>query len=359
MGFYVRVAPGLKLRLTSRGLRASIGPRAARLHVGAGGPGVSTGAGPVSYYHPLRTGSRSGPVARGRAEKLAQAKQVNAIWTWLLNVHQQEFPPAQPPVIARPSVPDVAVLVKEHRKRSVQGISWFRRRARRQAKADALVQARQAWDDANASADAELARLQADADAWWARLLANDPATVLGQLADAFDDNDAPCAPLQVTGSEVSLAMLAPADEAIPDRLGRMTSAGNPSLARLPKGERGQMITAVTCGFVLVTLRETFAVAPGLESARMVVVREAGMDAYGRPRLECVLAGRWLKARFDGVRWKDVDAGTIAMDTADELILDIRGGAPRPLSLADQPDLRELVASIDTSSFEDEPSDGP
>ena len=54
MGIYVRIAPGVKVRITRRGVRWAIGPRAARLRVGSGGTGVSTGAGPVSWYRPLR-----------------------------------------------------------------------------------------------------------------------------------------------------------------------------------------------------------------------------------------------------------------------------------------------------------------
>jgi len=53
MGLYVRLLPGVKLRATRRGLRWSFGPRWLRLHAGAGGTGLSTGAGPVSYYRPL------------------------------------------------------------------------------------------------------------------------------------------------------------------------------------------------------------------------------------------------------------------------------------------------------------------
>ena len=53
MGFYFRILPGVKVRATKRGMRASIGPRAARLHVGVGRPGVSTGAGPFTWYRPL------------------------------------------------------------------------------------------------------------------------------------------------------------------------------------------------------------------------------------------------------------------------------------------------------------------
>jgi hypothetical protein len=50
MGIYIRLAPGVKIRLSRRGVRWAVGPRAARLHLGAGGPGVSTGAGPFSAY---------------------------------------------------------------------------------------------------------------------------------------------------------------------------------------------------------------------------------------------------------------------------------------------------------------------
>lgn len=49
------------LRFTRRGVRARIGPRLFRLHIGAGGPGISTGAGPFTYYKSLR---RRQPVFR-------------------------------------------------------------------------------------------------------------------------------------------------------------------------------------------------------------------------------------------------------------------------------------------------------
>jgi hypothetical protein len=52
MGFYVNPLPWLKLCRTRRGWRAGIGPRWLRVWRGAGGSGVSTGAGPFSYYRP-------------------------------------------------------------------------------------------------------------------------------------------------------------------------------------------------------------------------------------------------------------------------------------------------------------------
>ena len=47
---------GIRIGLrTRRGrVRLSVGPRLFRWHFGAGGDGISTGAGPVSYYKPLR-----------------------------------------------------------------------------------------------------------------------------------------------------------------------------------------------------------------------------------------------------------------------------------------------------------------
>ena len=50
-------------RLTKRGVRIRVGPRAARLHIGAGGAGFSTGAGPFTFYQPLRGKKRRRPAA--------------------------------------------------------------------------------------------------------------------------------------------------------------------------------------------------------------------------------------------------------------------------------------------------------
>jgi len=47
MGWRLRVGP---VRLTNRGVRLAIGPRAARLTVGTGRPTVSTGVGPFSAW---------------------------------------------------------------------------------------------------------------------------------------------------------------------------------------------------------------------------------------------------------------------------------------------------------------------
>jgi hypothetical protein len=54
MGIYINPTRWFKLRFTKRGVRVAIGPRILRYHTGAGGDGLSTGAGPFTYYRPLR-----------------------------------------------------------------------------------------------------------------------------------------------------------------------------------------------------------------------------------------------------------------------------------------------------------------
>jgi hypothetical protein len=127
VGFSFKVAPGVRVRASSRGIRTSLGPRAARLHVGGGRTGISTGAGPVSFYTSL-SGSRrrttsasrgarahSSQRALAQAAKLEQAQQLKDALNEILNLHRQDFPGAVPP--AAPPPPPVAAktIIRTHR----------------------------------------------------------------------------------------------------------------------------------------------------------------------------------------------------------------------------------------------------
>src|SRR3954451_15831654 len=114
MGFSVKLAPGVRVRASSRGVRTSIGPRAARVHVGSGRTGFSTGVGPVSYYTSTgggarrSTGNRTGTAAANRQiaaanraaaaqNKAEEARRLVGGLQAILNIHRQDFPLAQPP----------------------------------------------------------------------------------------------------------------------------------------------------------------------------------------------------------------------------------------------------------------------
>lgn len=65
MGFRLRIAPFVKVRVSTRGVRVGAGPRIARVHVGNGRPGLSSGVGRVGVYAPV------GASRRKRSRKLA------------------------------------------------------------------------------------------------------------------------------------------------------------------------------------------------------------------------------------------------------------------------------------------------
>ena len=108
---------------------------------------------------------------------------------------------------------------------------------------------------------------------------------------------------------------------------------------------------------MLVTLREGFAVAPGISAARVIALRSAGADAYGQARLECIMAGRWTRAAFSGVRWQETDAATILQDTATELAANTRRSQLLPIDLAKEPEIASVLAGIDTTELLNSPDE--
>src|SRR4051812_5446279 len=114
MGFSVRLAPGVRVRASSQGVRTSLGPRVARVHVGSGRTGLSTGVGPVGYYTSVggsgrsRAGTGSAAVNRQLAasarptaaalDKQAQAEELQRVLSAILNLPRAEFPTASRPV---------------------------------------------------------------------------------------------------------------------------------------------------------------------------------------------------------------------------------------------------------------------
>lgn len=365
LGFSVKVMPGVRVRASSRGVRTSIGPRAARVHVGAGRTSFSTGTGPVTLW--TSAGGRGG--SRGRrpsagsyqrqltvspaaAAKAEEANRLAALFQELLAIHREDFPPVQRPIAPPPPEPDERAIRKRHVQAATARIGLFQRSAMKAARAEAERAAAQEIDALRQEGARHQADYQAALDAWWRDLLANDPGTVVAALAEAFEDNEAAAAPLGVEGAEVALVVLAPPESVVPERMPGRTAAGNLSLRKLAKGERSSLYTQTVMAHVLVTIKEAFSVAPGLDAARVIALRNGGPDAYGRPRLECVLAGQWTRVAFQGVQWHSADAGTVAQDTAKELLVKLRGGKElQPLDLSDQPEIRSLLRVVDTDEL--------
>ncbi len=373
MGFSVKLAPGVRIRASSHGVRASVGPRAARVHVGTGRTGFSSGVGPFSVYGAVggkrrgksrkSTGSsrpsaaalqRQAATARraqAEADKLAEARRLASLFQEIMDLHRHEFPSVERPVAPMPPLPEPKQVRDWHEKNALRGVGKFdragRAAARQQAEAVAVADLNRLWQQAQA----EQARAQAELDQQWNRLIGNDPDTVLGTLAEAFEDNEAPAAAVGIDGDEVSIVLLVPGEESVPERLPSTTQAGNLTLRKLPKSEQSAVYIELIAGHVLVTLREAFAVAVGVSAARVIAVRSGAADIYGRKGLECMVAGRWPRAAFSGVQWRDARAAKILVGTATELVLNEKRGQVAPVDLAVQPEIAALLASIDTSDI--------
>jgi hypothetical protein len=361
VGFSVKLAPGVRVRASSRGLRTSVGPRAARVHFGAGRAGFSTGAGPVGFYTSLGGNSRprqrssTGSASRNLAlaAKVEQGKELAAALQQILVLHQPDFPAAQRPVAPPPAGVDAAAILKRHERAALAGLGLFNRSGRAEAKRSAQVAAHAELAVIADSNQWAVFAYQAELDQLWQRLLNNDPEIVLGTLAEAFEDNEAAAAPVGVLGTEASIAVLVPTPNEIPERKPALTSAGNLTLKKLTRREHADFYKLMVCGYVLVTVKEALAVAPGLTHVRVVAIRTVGPDAYGRPKVEAVLAGRIARQALVGVQWSTASATTIVNEVSDELLLR-QAGASKELTALDlysNPDIASLINAVDLTDL--------
>ncbi|MFG3603613.1 DUF4236 domain-containing protein [Micromonospora chersina] len=375
MGFSIKLAPGVRVRASSRGIRTSLGPRAARVHLGGGRTGFSTGVGPVGFYTSLGGGrgrSRSGGrgtsaaayqrqlAARQRQaaqmQRAEEAQHLAQAFLRILDLHRVNFLAATRPVAPEPAAPDRASIYRQYEQHALAGVGFFERTKRAQAKQRAAQ-----WTDAEVQRQwttllEQKASWQQYLDQRWQQLCSNDPDVVLETLEEAFEDNEAASAAVGVNGDEVSLVVLVPTiEQVVPERMPTTTQAGNLSLRKLPQRDRAAYYKQFVCGQVLVTLRETFAVAPAIGSARVAVLRHDGPDSYGRPLVSCILATEIHRASLVGVRWAETDAAAIVNDTSAELLLNPRArtGELLPVNLAGEPALSELLNAVDLAELTD------
>lgn len=234
-----KVAPGVRVTASSRGLSSSFGPRAARVHVSNRGVGVSSGVGPVSTYSRLggkqrrsarspgsrtsATPTKASIAAHERQLKAAQREadidKVAALEKSLVAVHRESFPKAErvvlpppdavdpasvqealekeigiaelasrvgggdaPPVAPDPEPVDRYNLMREFRKRRREGISFWELRAQIEAARVADREAEVAAEEEAGKRRAAQAAAQVELDRLWDELK-QARATVAERLA--------------------------------------------------------------------------------------------------------------------------------------------------------------------------------
>lgn len=151
----------------------------------------------------------------------------------------------------------------------------------------------------------------------------------------------------------MELVVLSPSEELLPERMPATTPAGNLTLKKITKADRAALYKAMVFGHVVATVREAIAVAPGIRVARVVALRSSGRDAYGRPRIDVILAVRFDRKALDGVQWARADAADVVRDAGTEHALNVKGQAKKlqPIDLTKEPELAALLEHVDVDDL--------
>ena len=141
---------------------------------------------------------------------------------------------------------------------------------------------------------------------------------------------------------------MVPGIEAVPERMPKLTPAGNLSIAKLTKSVRNSYYLGLVCGNVQVTAREAPAVAPGLQAVRVAVTRRAAAHAYGTRKAECLLAAVFARPHLAGVRWQSADAIRIVQNACADLRIKLSASHELlPLDLSNESSPAALLRAVD------------
>jgi len=374
-GMSFKLAPGVRIRVSSRGVRTGVGPRAARIHIGGGPTRISSGVGPFSFSDTVGPAGRSrtapspspAPARPSLAELQRQAaaaereqeiRSVIALEWSLLTLHLQEFTPPRRPLLPPPAPPDPAPFIAAREQQALAGLSIFDRAKRRDAQ-------RWARDAGQHDADVQWEQTrrahleqQHAATQWWDKLVAHDETTVHATLEAAFEDNQSPAACIDV-GKDLStpagvryatvLIIYGPVD-LVPEKQPGITPAGRPTLHKRTQSARNDFYVQALGSTVLATVREGLAVAPSVAELRVVVLRRDPGAADPAAYLEWIYAGRFPRAWVASMPWVTVNPAE-ALLQAPEARMQRRGAAGHVIALPldDEPGLAEIVAEVRTT----------
>jgi stress response protein SCP2 len=235
--------------------------------------------------------------------------------------------------------------------RELAGLGRFDFNGRREAKRRALAGLdRAVATEETARAGTYRAQRAVELEAWTS-LVENDPGAVLDALEAAFADNESDavavnCEPA-ADGALISLVVLVTTADALPDRKPVRSAAGTPTTLKRTKKELHDLDARWLASTVLATVKEAFAVAPGVTRAQVLVVRRDPAAAEPAGYLTAVYTGRFDRARLATWDWQRIDPVEELLRAPDARLL--RKGASREiaaLDLREEPDVAALLAAI-------------
>jgi hypothetical protein len=331
----LKVAPGVRLSASPRGIRGHLGPRLARVHVGGGGTGISSGAGPLTVYEPLRGSPRKttkGLTAK-QAERLRQVEAVGRQLAHLESLHRTDFPGPVQEVVARAALPKFRKLLATAEKRTLKGAGRFDREARKAKKAEARQLAERWAVDLMTLAEAERQSRQEEIDHAWRDLHSNVPAAVMAALTSAYAASARPVRVVGVEDGEAHLVLRVDGPETLPESKPASTPAGAPTLHKMTKTDRAAWHRQLVASQVLLSAKQAVAAAPGLSAVRIVAVDHANLPLLGARLTSTGLAAAdwkdhaWeILSGLDGAMRCDLRGRTQEMRTIDLRRDEVFGG---------------------------------
>lgn len=369
-GLSIRLAPGIRVRASSRGLRTSVGPRVARVHVGAGRTTLSSGMGPVTLTpggSRRRTSGSSGSgstrVTLAQAQREQRATDVTAATDEILSIeqaltslHLEQFPVSSRTVVTPTPVAsarDVNTTRRRLKHEALLGIGMFDRHARQAAKAEASTQADLVLGRQFLARQIRQQRQQAEADGVFEALRRHDPNTVITAVDAAYGNNahDSTCIDAgRVAGRAfVTVVIVFGTASMVPDRRPAQTPAGKPTLHKRNKTEINDLYARALASCVVATVNEAFATAIAAVDVNVLVVRP-GVST----RLEPVYIGQFPR---DDLRTDVPDSGLVSMiERAVGAQLRRKGSAKEvvPLATSADEDLEQLLRELGNAEVSDD-----
>ncbi|MFK0160068.1 TerD family protein [Streptomyces sp. NPDC090493] len=305
----------------------------------------------------LERARRQAERAQQEAERDAAIAQLEELRRQTTSVHLQSFPPTRPPVVPGPQQLSLAWALAQAQTHHLAGLGLF-------ARAERAAARRRAAEDAPAYLAAEEARLQAvhgeltaEAGQWWQALLSNDEDTVCEAVNYAFSDNAAAGCAVGVDGDVLSVVMRQQDIDSLPDQVPGVTPSGRPTLKNLSKRDRTLWWLTSMGSNIVATLKEAFAVAPGIAAVDLAVLtrlpntQRLGFVAYGHWTRQAIEAGPWLETT-DALRFLDIgqDVACSVTTTASGNV----SSAVKPLDTSRLPGLQGLLDHAQDDAGSDE-----
>lgn len=413
MGMSLKVLPGVRIRLSSRGMRVSGGPRAARVHVGGGRSGVSTGFGPFGAYTSLTpkkrrssssgstgsrasssatsggSGSAAAPTSVFSTEDAAVMESAEAIAAFgaqgatamaelgrqALDARRQETAnkalqreqarAEAERVVAAFQAQMLAMATTHHETFDpvTAQTMWVDEDAIRALHVDAAKAAtagvhvgkrKEAVAEANRRADVEIANARAFLAARWNALVANDPMTVVEVLDEAFEDNQSPAVAVGCEDDHVTVIVTVPG--AVPETRPELTDRGKLTNKPWQPAEAAAFHLLVIASAILATIKEAWATAPSINAITIVALAQTQQFGIeGLTATSVLYQGTFTRDRHERLAWTHIDP-VDEITRADDVLLVRKGRAKaiQPLPLDKHPDLRELINQTE-AAWEHEP----